>query len=280
MTNEAKAKRTGKATVFSDLFHIMQYTTKLARALCHDESVTDKDIRLITLQPVLLNEPYNDLGLLVRDRLFILVEAQSTWSLNVLPRLLLYMAATMHEYITAHCKRSIYSSTRIHLPKPEFFVIYTGDRKNCPDEISLAADFWNDPNAAVDLKAKVLHRPHKDDIVGQYIMFCQILDTQIKLYGRTLKAITETIRICEDEGVLKNYLETRKKEVVSIMTTLFDQAYAVDSYANERYEEGQKYGALRGAVEMCQELGQSFDSAVSRLAKKFNLPLEIGRAHV
>ena len=35
------------------------------------------------------------------------------------------------------------------------------------------------------------------------------------------------MRICKSEGVLREYLESRKKEVIDIMITLFGQEYAV-----------------------------------------------------
>ncbi|MCM1122023.1 MAG: hypothetical protein NC416_05520, partial [Eubacterium sp.] len=40
---------------------------------------------------------------------------------------------------------------------------------------------------------------------------------------RNEKAITETIRICKDRNVLREYLEDREKEVVSIMMSLYDE---------------------------------------------------------
>ena len=36
------------------------------------------------------------------------------------------------------------------------------------------------------------------------------------------KAILESILICKDRNVLKEYLENREQEVVDIMMTLFD----------------------------------------------------------
>ncbi len=38
------------------------------------------------------------------------------------------------------------------------------------------------------------------------------LDEQRKLHGRTRKAVTETIRICKDKNVLREYLEEREME--------------------------------------------------------------------
>ena len=61
---------------------------------------------------------------------------------------------------------------------------------------------------------------------GQYIAFCRVMDDQVKNYGRTEEAAWETIRICSDRGVLREYLAGREKEVVTIMKKLFDEEYA------------------------------------------------------
>ncbi len=54
----------------------------------------------------------------------------------------------------------------------------------------------------------------------------------------------ETIRICKDQNVLKEYLQNREKEVMSIMMTLFDQEYAVERYGDEREMKKAKEMAL------------------------------------
>ena len=79
--SQAEGKYTAKATVFSDLFHIPKYCFQLFQSLHPEEKdVTPADIVSLTLTNVLLNTLYNDLGLLVGNRLLILVEAQATWT--------------------------------------------------------------------------------------------------------------------------------------------------------------------------------------------------------
>ena len=104
-----KVRREAKNTVLIDLFHIPKYRYELFRTL-HPEitDVTEDDIEEITLNPVILNHPYNDLGLLIKDRMMIFVEAQSTWSLNILIRILLYLAMTYQDYISEH-ELNVYS---------------------------------------------------------------------------------------------------------------------------------------------------------------------------
>ena len=58
----------------------------------------------------------------------------------------------------------------------------------------------------MNVKAKIIYDSKQGDIINQYIVFCRVFDEQIKLHGRTKKAVDETIRICKDRDVLKDYL--------------------------------------------------------------------------
>ena len=57
----------------------------------------------------------------------------------------------------------------------------------------------------------------------------------------TQKAVTETIRICKDRNVLKEYLLDREKEVVTIMMSLFDEEEIMKSFIkSERHDEARE----------------------------------------
>ena len=74
----------------------------------------------------LLNQQYNDLGFIVGERLIILVEAQSTWSENIVIRGLLYVVQTWYKYIKRK-ELDVYDDEKLSLPEPELYVIYTGE---------------------------------------------------------------------------------------------------------------------------------------------------------
>lgn len=119
-------------------------------------------------------------------------------------------------------------------------MVYTGNQKNIPDTISLSKDFFGGADTAVDIKVKVICESDTDSIINQYIIFCKVYNEQMNLYGRTRKTIMETIRICKDKNVLKEYLQDREKEVVSFMMSLFDEEEIMRSYIrSERYEAEQ-----------------------------------------
>ena len=221
--NKAVVKRNIKDCVFTDLFSNKKYLLELYLSLHpEDTGITEDDLNDITIENVLVNDLYNDLGFRVGDRLIILVEAQSTWSPNILIRSLLYVATTYQNYINER-NLDVYSSKKISIPKPELYVIYTGEHKERPKEMILSEEFFPDTeNISLDVKVKMIYGDNEDDIIGRYVIFTKVYDEQQKLYGRTRKAIEETIRICKEKNVLKEYLESHEGEVVTMMT-LFDE---------------------------------------------------------
>ena len=237
---EPRPSRQAKDHVFVDMFNQPKYCLELFNAL-HPEAtdITEADIQNITISHVIVDKPYNDLGFTVKDKLLVLVEAQSTWSYNILIRLLLYFADTLLGIIKEHETWDIHNTGKLPLPVPEFYVIFTGEKRNVPERISLRKDFFNDDAAPIDLEARVISTESTEDIIGQYIIYAHVYDQQVKLYGRTRKAAEETVRICKDRGVLKEYLGAHEKEVINSMIMLFEQEEAVKRYGNRMRSEGQ-----------------------------------------
>ena len=238
MTDEVK--RDVKNTVFVDLFNQDEYRLQLFQTL-HPEitDVTADELQIITIKRVITNHQYNDLAFVFRNKLMIFVEAQSTWSVNILIRLLLYLVETIQEYMHER-NMKMHAKGKHKIPMPEFYVIFTGTDE-IPKRISLKKDFFCSELCQIDLEAKV-YNVETDDIIGQYIIFSHVMDEQIKKYGRVREAALETIRICRDRNVLKKYLEEREKEVVNIMIELFNQELAVKEYGDEREEKGRNEG--------------------------------------
>ena len=249
-------KRDVKNTVFIDLFAQDEYRLQLFQTL-HPEmtDVTADELQIITLKPVITNHQYNDLAFMVRDKLMVFVEAQSTWSVNILIRILLYLADTIQEYLHDR-QMDIHAEKQLPIPKPEFYVIYTGER-DVPKTISLKKDFFRSDLCPIDLEAKVFNL-ETEDIIGQYIVFCHVMDAQIRKYDRAKEAAVEAIRICRDRNVLKDYLNEREKEVVDIMIALFDQEYAVKQYGNTMKQEGMAQGMAQGMTKVTQLMAKLF----------------------
>ena len=99
------------------------------------------------------------------------MEAQSTWTMNILVRVLLYLAQSYHEYFQ-RTRQDYYKSRKVRMPKPELYVIFTGSRGQKPDKISLSEEFFDDADIDIEVKAKVIYESDTDDIINQYIPKC------------------------------------------------------------------------------------------------------------
>lgn len=168
-----------------------------------DTDVTEDDLTDITIENVLVNDLYNDLGFRVGDKRIILVEAQSTWSPNILIRSLLYVATTYQ----------------------------------------------------------------------QYVLFTKVYDEQRKLYGRTQKTIEETIRISKERNVLKAYLESREKEVVTMMMTLFDHEKIMKNHDANIYREATERAneqAIINIITIYKQVNGSMDDAIKNVMTMYD----------
>ncbi|MCD7761707.1 MAG: hypothetical protein LUI14_00640 [Lachnospiraceae bacterium] len=239
--NTRVVKYTAKDSVFSDLFRDKKYLLQLYQALHpEDKEATEDSLSDITINNVLVDGQYNDLGFMVRGKLMILTEAQSTWTMNIIVRALLYFAQSLQEHLDRE-GADLYGSRKVDLPESELYVIYTGDRKSHPAEVSLIEEFFKNKKSAVEVKVKMLYgtvnpkQTDGEDIIGQYVLFTKVFNEQLRIYGRTPEAIEETIRICMDQDILREYLASKRKEVVTMMMDLYDQDRIMEIHiASER----------------------------------------------
>lgn len=207
--------------------------------------MTEDQLQIVTLENLLLNQPYNDLGFLAGERLLILVEAQSTWSENILVRVLIYLAQTIQRHIS-RSKQNIYGSKKVEIPEPEFYVLFTGKRKHKPSQLILSEEFFQGREAAIEVRVKVIYDSTEGDIINQYVTFTRIFKEQYRIYGKTQKSVSETLRICKQKNVLKEYLEKHEEEVITMMDILFNQEYALEMYGEEIRQEGIQKGIQTG----------------------------------
>ena len=242
---EVKAKRTAKNSVFLDLFQDKKNLLALYKTLHPEDTDTTEDtLDIVTIDNVLTDNLYNDLGIMAgNNKLLLLLEAQSSWTMNILIRILLYLAQSYHEYFE-RTSQSLYKSRKVKMPKPELYIIYTGNKGRKPDTISLSKEFFDGADIDIEVKARVIYESDRDNIINEYIVFCKVFNEQIKEYGMTKQAVTETIRICKDRNILKQYLSSKEVEVVTIMMSLFDDEQIMRTYAKDMARETTKRNAI------------------------------------
>ena len=259
----ADMKYTAKDSVFSFIFRQPENTRRLYLTLHpEDVDVTEADCKLVTLEHILTNGMTNDLGFQVRDKLILLVEAQSKFSINIALRMLLYLAATYKEYVEEQ-KLDLYGSKPVSIPRPELYMVYTGAPRQLPEILRLS-DMYDGPGGA-EIEIKVLKDTGAGNIVDQYIRFCEISDEQRKQYGYTMKAVEETLRICCEENILMPFLASRQKEVQDIMVTLFNQERVTEIHEYNLVKDAKREGRIETAKNLMDALNLSVEQVLTAL---------------
>jgi hypothetical protein len=93
-----------------------------------DTDIQPSELQLFRVDHVLTNHLYNDIGILAREKLIVLAEAESEWSENIIYRLAAYCFDTM--WIFADCKSmNVHHKMKIDLLDVEAYVIYPGKDK-------------------------------------------------------------------------------------------------------------------------------------------------------
>ncbi len=268
---EGVAKHTVKDSVFTSLFKEKKYLIELYRAIHpEDREATEDDLQDVTISNVLVNDLYNDIGFRVGSTLLILIESQSTWTVNIIFRALMYLVQTYREYFK-ETKQDIYKSRKLKMPAPELYVIYTGARKSRPGEISLSEEFFDGKETCLDVKVKMIYDGKEGDIINQYVRFTKVCNEQVSLYGRTRKAIKETISICKDSDVLREYLENKEQEVLDMLMELYDQEEVLKSYV-----QSEKYEAVEEAAkETAKRMLKDGTFSIDKIAEFVSLPIEV-----
>jgi hypothetical protein len=286
-------RRTAKDSVFTSLFSDREYTLRLYRSLHpEDADARAEDVEIVTLQNVLTTDQHNDLGFVVGDRLLVLVEAQSTWSPNIVLRALLYAAQTIKDYVRRR-RLDLYGPAPVRVPKPELYVVYTG-RREVPGTLTLSDVLFGGERAGIESEVRVL-READSSPAGQYIDFARTLDGYREALGPNEDAVRGAIADCVGRGVLAEYLTDHETEVVGIMITLYDEEEvarihqeAVERELLERglrrgieqgieqgralgIEQGIEQGRARGIVAMCREFDLSLDETAAKLAAQLGI---------
>jgi predicted transposase/invertase (TIGR01784 family) len=243
-----------KDSVFSLLFSDPDLLRELYCALKGIDLPADISVTINTLQDVLFMGRVNDISFEIGGKLVILIEHQSTINPNMALRLLLYIARVYDKIIGDNKK--VYTTNRIPIPKPEFFVLYNGVSPY-PDEktLKLSEAFESTAslgipergNTSLELVAKVINinQGRNEEIVRR----CKTLNGYCAFIGKVREyekegysleeAIKKAVIYCRDHDILKEFLE---KNALEVMTVFLTAEWNLDDAKQVWYEEGMEKG--------------------------------------
>ncbi len=86
------------------------------------------DIEYMDTENYVLNELRNDIAFIKSDKsMIVLIEHQSSTNYNMDIRLLHYYVRLLQNYINDNYKHGLHTSSKIEVPKAEFYVLYNGN---------------------------------------------------------------------------------------------------------------------------------------------------------
>lgn len=192
-------------------------------------------------------------------------------------RAFLYTAQTLKNYIRAF-ELDIYGSVPVRIPRPELYVVYTGEKADVPDELTLSDAVFGGVASGIDTRVTVI-KDVGPTVAGQYIDFAKTIDAYRISLGPNEDAVRTAIRDCVERGVLVEYLKDHEKEVVSIMMTLYDEQEVMHNYLAsarraaeaEGMAKGRAEGEAAGIVAMCKEFGVSVSETAAKLSERLGM---------
>ena len=255
MTSKNKPNYTLKDSLFIDLFSDKMRLIQLYKSLIDNQrQINPEDIEILTIQNIILRGIYNDLGFRVKDEIIILMEAQTTYTTNIVLRILFYLSETLKNYIIDSSENKnlneLYNTKPRIIPKIKLFVVYTGDKMMQDHDLHLKdVMVENDIISDIDMKVRVLCTGNKKSILGQYILFTRVYTKQKKECKDIETAVKNTIEICMNDEILKEYLEYRKMEVQEMITAFMTQEEAFESFLKDEVKRGRKEGEEKGKID-------------------------------
>jgi hypothetical protein len=197
----------------------------------------------------------NDISFEIGGKIVVLIEHQSTINPNMALRMLMYVGRVYEKTVMDD---GIYTTKKITIPAPEFFVFYNGEAPY-PDKkiLKLSDAFEKLPvlglpwkKANLELVVRVINinegkngeLARKCKVLAHYSVFVGKMRENKKTGMGLEEAARKAVEYCLKHDILKEFLERNATEVMGMLMTEgnWDDALAV------RYREGWKGGLEEG----------------------------------
>ena len=252
-------RRNYKDSVFVDLFAHDITAKENFISLYNALHGTNLDVATTEIQPVMLEKVlymkyYNDVAMLVDDKIVVMIEHQSTINENMPFRFLEYIARIYEKIVNPKEK---FERKLVKIPVPEFYVFYNGkedfpsesemklsdafikldENKNFPLEISVKVI-----NINVDKENPVLNRC---EALKEYSEFME--QVKFNIENEIPEALTVAIKQSIKQGFLSDYLSRKSTEVENMLLTEYDYDTDIAVQRQEAYEDGAQQKAIETA---------------------------------
>jgi hypothetical protein len=242
------ANRKIKDGVFKLLFEKPENTAELYYALTGEKCDSD-EIEIITLSTVISGKQKNDLAFVVRDKIMVISEHQSTANPNLPLRILMYYGQLCEKWIKMKREEDfIYRESLQKIPTPQFVVFYNGTKSKPAKEILKLSDSYEFEqikdfgflelevpvyNINKEIGVKLFERSEK---LKQYAEFIAEIRANQNEHGDFTRAVKEAVKKCINNGILEEFLRKMGGEVMNVMFE-YDEETAKKYYIGGELEK-------------------------------------------
>ena len=244
------ANRNYKDTVFRKLFSERKNLLSLYNAINGTAYTDENALEIVTLESAIYMGMKNDLAFIIDTNLF-LFEHQSTYNPNIPLRDLFYISG---EYQKLVDQKSIYSSTLLKLPEPNFIVFYNGTEKKADRWFNCLSDAYEkhigDPNLELKVITFNINEGYNKDLMKQ----CKILREyaqyveKVREYALTMDlnaAVEKAVDECIHQGILEEFLRANRMEVIAVSIYEYDKEEEEKKLRRAEYAAGMLAGEKR-----------------------------------
>ena len=244
------ANRNYKDTVFRKLFSERKNLLSLYNAINGTAYTDENALEIVTLESAIYMGMKNDLAFIIDTNLF-LFEHQSTYNPNIPLRDLFYISG---EYQKLVDQKSIYSSTLLKLPEPNFIVFYNGTEKKADKWVNCLSDAYEkhigDPNLELKVITLNINEGYNKDLMKQ----CKILREyaqyveKVREYASTMDlnaAVEKAVDECIHQGILEEFLRANRMEVIAVSIYEYDKEEEEKKLRRAEYAAGMLAGEKR-----------------------------------
>ena len=245
---QATANRNYKDTVFRMLFSDRQNLLSLYNAVSGSHYDDPEMLEIVTLENAIYMGMKNDLAFIIGTDLF-LYEHQSTYNPNMPLRDLFYISS---EYQKLVDHKSLYSSTLLKIPAPQFIVFYNGTEKKKDHWLNHLSESFENLSSEPKLELEVLTININEGLNKELMEQCQTLREYaqyVRKYAKELE-LNEAVKLAVDEcirnDILSEFLRANKSEVISMSIFEYDKEEEERKLRKTEYEAGVAAGFSDG----------------------------------
>ena len=246
--------------LFRDYFNDKVRLLSLCNALIGEDGKNPDEIIINTLDGVFFDELKNDISCLYRGRFLVIIEHQSTINENMPLRMLFYATELLRQHVEPF-RELLYRPKVLRLPRPEFFVLYNGKKKEFEfREMKLSDAFGGNFGFELLVKCYNINAGMNKEIISSseylknYCLFIERVEKNISSGMDSKHAAAEAINYFIEHNIMAEYLTQRKGEVASMIGFEYDPEKAREVLADYHREEGRKEGREEEKITMIKNL--------------------------